>query len=85
MDGGDSGADRALTDYEFARSGDEGGVSDFDAFDVSDGVVGAGSAIEGDSEFAGAGLGLGGGGEGECEEECEDKENCLWAVGFGLR
>jgi hypothetical protein len=45
-------------------------VADFDAFDVGDGVVGAGSAVEGDSEIAGSGLGLGGGGEGESQYEC---------------
>jgi hypothetical protein len=39
------------------------GVSDLDAFDVGDGVVGAGSAVERDSEIAGARLGLGGGGD----------------------
>ena len=44
----------------FPLAGDERGVSDFDALDVGDGVVGAGSAIEGDAEIAGAGLGLGG-------------------------
>jgi hypothetical protein len=64
MDGGDSGADGALADDEFAFAGDERGVSDFDAFYVSDGVVGAGSAVEGDAEIAGARLGLGGCGEG---------------------
>ena len=39
-------------------------MADFDAFYVCDGVVGAGSAVEGDAEIAGAGLGLGGGSEG---------------------
>jgi hypothetical protein len=34
-------------------------VSDFDAFDVGDGVIGAGCAIERDAEIAGPRLGLG--------------------------
>ena len=45
-------------------AGDERGVADFDSADVGDGVVGAGSAVEGDAEIAGARLGLGGGSEG---------------------
>ena len=64
MDCGDSGADGAFANYEFALAGDERGVADFDSFNVCDGVVGAGSAVEGDAEIAGAGLGLGGGSEG---------------------
>jgi hypothetical protein len=63
MNGGDAGAHGSLADYEFAFAGDERGVSDLDAFDVGDGVVAAGSAIEGDSEIAGAGLGLGASGD----------------------
>jgi hypothetical protein len=35
-------------------------VSDFDALDIGDGVNGAGGAVEGHAEIAGAGLGLGG-------------------------
>ena len=60
MNGGDAGAHRAFADYEFAFTGDQRGVADLDAFYVGDGVVGAGSAVEGNSEIAGAGLGLGG-------------------------
>ena len=62
MNGGDAGADRAFADFEFAAAGDERGVSDFYAFDVGDGVIRAGCAVEGDAEIAGSGLGLG---EGE--------------------
>ena len=56
MNGGDAGADGAFADYEFAVAGDQRGVADLDAFDVGDGVVGAGSAVEGDAEIAGARL-----------------------------
>jgi hypothetical protein len=35
-------------------------VADLDAFYVGDGVVGAGSAVEGNAEIAGAGLGWAG-------------------------
>jgi hypothetical protein len=38
-------------------------MADLDAFDVCDGIVGAGSTVEGDTEIAGAGLGLGRGGD----------------------
>ena len=71
MDGGDAGADGAFADFELAAAGDERGVSDFDAFDVGDGVVGPGVAVEGDAEIAGAGLGLGGGGECGAEKSAE--------------
>ncbi len=57
--GGDSGAHRAFADYELALARDERGVSDFNAFDVGDGVVRAGSAVEGNSQTARARLGLG--------------------------
>ncbi len=67
MDGGHAGTHRSLADYEFAFAGDERGVSDFDALDVGDGVVGAGIAIEWDAEIAGSGLGLGG--SCDCENE----------------
>ena len=58
MNGGHSGAHRAFADFQFAAPEDESGVADLDAFNVGDGVVGAGSAVEGDTEIAGAGLGL---------------------------
>ena len=58
MNGGDAGAHRAFADFEFAFAGDERGVADLDSFDVGDGIVGAGSAVEGNAEIAGAGLGL---------------------------
>jgi hypothetical protein len=58
MNSGDSGADRAFADFEFAAAGDERGVAYLHAFDVGDGVVGAGRAVERDSEVAGSGLGL---------------------------
>jgi len=80
---GDAGAHGTFADYEFAIAGDESGVSDFEAFHVSDGVVGAGSAVEGDAEIAGAGLGLGGCGEGEREDDKERER--LRASIFGLR
>jgi hypothetical protein len=35
-------------------------VADLDSLDVSDGIVGAGSAVERDAEVAGARLGLSG-------------------------
>jgi hypothetical protein len=59
MNGGDAGADGTLADYEFAAAGDDRGVADLDAFDICNGVVEAGSAVEGDAEIAGAGPGLG--------------------------
>jgi hypothetical protein len=34
-------------------------VADFNAFHVRDGVVGAGRAVEADTEIAGSGFGLG--------------------------
>ncbi len=57
--GGDTGAYRTFSYLELAAAGDERGVADFDTLDVGDGVVGAGRAVEGDAEIAGAGLGLG--------------------------
>jgi hypothetical protein len=74
MNGGDAGADRALADYELAAAGDEGGVADLDSFDICNGVVGAGGAVEGDAEIAGAGLGLGRGGDGQGEDRKEKEE-----------
>src|ERR1700737_3471503 len=58
--GGDSGARRAFADYKFSLAGEERGVADLDSFDVSDGIVGAGSAVERDAEVAGARAGLSG-------------------------
>jgi hypothetical protein len=46
-------------------------VSDFYAFDVGDGVVGAGCAVEGDAEVAGSGLGLGDGESAGTEKSAE--------------
>src|SRR5580704_3574374 len=63
MDGGDAGADGSGADYELAAAGDERGMADLDALHVGDGVVGAGSPIEGNAEVAGAGFGLGSGRE----------------------
>src|SRR5208337_605485 len=48
-DGGYSGADGTLSYFEFAAARDQRGVAYFDAFDVGNGVVGAGFAIEGDA------------------------------------
>jgi hypothetical protein len=45
---------------ELAVAGDERGVADKDARDVGDGVEGAGCAVEGDAEVAGAGFVWGG-------------------------
>src|SRR5271167_1566257 len=59
MDGGYAGADWAFSNFELAAAGDERGVSDFDAFDIGDGVVRAGGAVEGDAEVAGSGFSLG--------------------------
>ena len=59
VDGGNAGADWAFSYFELAIAGDERGVSYFHAFDVGDRVIGAGRAVEGDAEVAGAGLGLG--------------------------
>src|SRR5258708_7258793 len=59
MNGGDAGADGALSYFEFAAAGGERGVSYFYAFDVGDGVVLAGRAVEGDSQVAGSGFRLG--------------------------
>jgi len=70
MDGGDAGADWTFADYQFAFAGDERGVAYFYSFDVGDGVVGAGSAVEGNSEIAGSGLGL-----GECLGAREDEQD----------
>jgi hypothetical protein len=67
MDGSDAGADRAFADHELAAARDERGVADFDSFNVGDGVVGPGSAVEGDAEAAGAGF-LRVSGERDCEE-----------------
>ncbi len=69
--GGDAGADRTFSDFEFAAAGDERGVSDFDAFDVGDGVVRAGCAVEGNAEVAGTGLGLGKGDSRDTEKSTE--------------
>jgi hypothetical protein len=46
-------------------------VSDFYAFDIGDGVVRAGRAVEGDAEIAGSGLGLRGGKSGGAEKSAE--------------
>src|ERR1700688_4806760 len=76
MNGGDSGADGAFANFEFAAAGDERGVADFDSLDVGDGVVWAGRAVEGDSEIAGSGIGLSrakNGGREECAIQQEDK------------
>src|ERR1700694_681306 len=47
MNGGDAGAHRAFADFEFAFAGDQSRVTDLDTFHVGDGIVRAGSAIEG--------------------------------------
>src|SRR5579863_3331754 len=52
MNGGDTGADGAGADDEFSFSGDEGGVADFNAGNVGDGIVGTGDAVEGNAEIA---------------------------------
>jgi hypothetical protein len=44
-------------------------VADLDALYICDGIVGAGSAVEGYAEIASAGLGLGGCGEGESKDD----------------
>jgi hypothetical protein len=67
MNGGDAGAHRSLADYEFALAGEERGVADLDSLYVRDGVVGARSAVERNTEIAGAGIGLRGCGEAERE------------------
>jgi hypothetical protein len=51
-------------------------MADLDAGDIGDGVVGAGSAVEGDAEIAGARLGLRVGGERESEQ-------CNWNNAVG--
>ena len=80
--GGDAGADWAFSDFEFAAAGDERGVSDFDAFDVGDGVVRAGRAVEGNAQIAGSGLGLG---EGrECRRREERREVRSGMGGFEI-
>jgi hypothetical protein len=60
VDGRDSGADWAFADLELAFAGDQGSVAHFDAFDVGNGVIGTGCAVEGSSEVAGSWLGLSG-------------------------
>jgi len=45
-------------------------VADFDTLHVGDGIVGAGRAVKGDAEIAGAGLGLG---QGKAADEKEEK------------
>src|SRR5882762_8779036 len=71
MNGGDAGADWAFSDFELAAAGDEGGVSDFDAVDIGDGVVRSGVAVERDAKVAASGLGLGEGESGGAEKSAE--------------
>jgi hypothetical protein len=59
MYGGDAGAHRSLADDELPFARNERSVAYFNSFNVCDGVVGAGGAVEGDAEVAGAGLSLG--------------------------
>ena len=77
-DGGDSGAYRAFSDFEFATAGDERGVSHFNALHVGDGIVGAGSAVEWDAQVTGSGLRLGGrentGGEENGNDRSQERE-----------
>jgi hypothetical protein len=49
-------------------------VSDFNAVDVGDGVVRAGSTVEGDAEVAGTGLGLGEGESASTEKSGQEGE-----------
>jgi hypothetical protein len=70
--GGDTSADGAFADYEFAASRNECGVPDFHATDVGDGVIGARRAFERNTEVAGAGFGLG---EGHCAAAHERTKN----------
>jgi hypothetical protein len=49
-------------------------VSDFYAFDVGDGVVRAGRAVEGDAQIAGSGLGLG---EGKAAQRSAERNGKL--------
>jgi hypothetical protein len=69
MDGGDAGAHRPFANHEFAAARDERSVADFHTFDICDGVVRAGCAVERDAEFAGARLGLG------CGSAAEDQNS----------
>jgi hypothetical protein len=71
MNGRDASTNWSLADFEFTFAGDERGVADFDSLDVGDGVVGAGSAIEGNAEIAGARLGLSGQGGGQSYDQDE--------------
>ena len=51
--------------FSLPLAGDERRFAYFYAFDVGDGVVCAGRAVEGDAQIAGSGLGLGDGESGE--------------------
>src|SRR5579863_7264755 len=76
MNGGHAGANRAFADFEFAASGNQGSVADLDAFDISDGIVGAGRAVKRNSEIASAGFGLSGKtGCGKTDGENSKSEN----------
>ena len=58
-DGGHPRPHRALAHHQLALALDDRAVPDLDALDVGDGVLGAGSAVEGYAEVAGPGLALG--------------------------
>ena len=70
MNRGDAGANRAFADFQFAFAGDQRGVADLDSLHISDGIIGARSAVKRNAKVTGAGFGL------SCQRCCyrENKE-----------
>ena len=77
MNGGDAGADRAFSDFELAAAGDERGVSDFNAFDVGDGVVQRRVCRRRERLDRGLGVWFG------RRPECRHREECTEVRGIG--